>query len=154
MVRVEPRISRKRSESKQQKTARRRRERKLNGQRKEANTRAKYGPSMKPAPVTVRRLDGAEVVTDQDAIAKPSRVSPVLERAAQEAGWPSYAAYLASPAWKALRRRVMERDRWRCVLCGSKKNLQVHHDRYDGLGREELRDLKTVCTACHEHIHE
>lgn len=31
---------------------------KLNQQEKKANTRAKYGPSGRPAPVTVKRLDG------------------------------------------------------------------------------------------------
>lgn len=44
--------------------------RKLNEQTKAANTRAKYGPRGKPAPVVVKRLDGTVVeMVDQTKVA-------------------------------------------------------------------------------------
>ena len=45
--------------------------RKLNREQKTANTKAKYGASGKPAPVTVKRLDGTVVeVVDQKDLTK------------------------------------------------------------------------------------
>jgi 5-methylcytosine-specific restriction endonuclease McrA len=34
---------------------------------------------------------------------------------------------LDTDSYRQLQRRVLERDRWRCQLCGSVKSLQVHH---------------------------
>lgn len=135
------------------KRERRARKGRLNAQEKAANTRAKYGPSMKPAPVTVRRVGQEPVERDQSSFAV-RRYAPLLESAAVRAGFDSYAAYLVSDHWKALRLRVLKRDGHRCVLCRGDKNLQVHHDRYDSLGAEPLRILKTFCDLCHRRVHD
>ncbi len=45
---------------------RRARKKRLNLQEKAANTRAKYGPALKPAPVVVRALETGEVITVVD----------------------------------------------------------------------------------------
>jgi len=63
-----------------------------------------------------------------------------------------YLAYLASPEWKLLRLRVMARDSFQCMRCGYKRNLQVHHRTYANFGREDLKDLETLCKKCHKKI--
>ena len=50
--------------------ARKRAAKKLNAEHKAANTRAKYGPRGKPAPVTVKTLDGAVIATVSNALAR------------------------------------------------------------------------------------
>lgn len=44
-------------------------------------------------------------------------------------GYESYAAYLASPLWRAIRRRVLKRDGLNCCLCPAAAT-EVHHDDY------------------------
>ena len=120
-------------------------------------TREKYGAAMKPAPVVVRRVGDvrpAEIPGEVDQAKFEKRtVSPALDQMACAIGYDSYEAYLRSPHWKVLRMRVLTRDRWRCVLCGGKRRLHVHHDRYDSLGCEPLETLKTMCSRCHARIH-
>lgn len=54
----------------------------------------------------------------------------------------------------ATRRRVLERDGHRCVLCGSDGNLRVHHLRRvaDG-GSNDDKNLVTLCDDCHLEHH-
>jgi 5-methylcytosine-specific restriction endonuclease McrA len=53
-----------------------------------------------------------------------------------------------------LRRRVLERDRRRCRVCGQaetgKTRIHVHHRR-PGISREKL--LVSLCPACHARVH-
>ena len=64
-----------------------------------------------------------------------------------------YERYMGSTAWRALRRRVVARDQGRCVGCGARGALQVHHLTYQRLGHEDLADLVTLCAGCHEQWH-
>ena len=64
-----------------------------------------------------------------------------------------YYPYLHSELWKNIRRKRIERDGFQCVMCGSAKNLNVHHITYDCLYREDVTDLVTVCKKCHEKLH-
>ena len=84
----------------------------------------------------------------------------------------AYNAYINSSAWKKLRGELieatcitdaeaekdeldLERGRYRCQKCGwnfSKKELEVHHLRYDNLGCESSWDLAVVCRDCHEKL--
>lgn len=66
---------------------------------------------------------------------------------------PEYKLYLKSPEWEAKRQQALERDNRECRGCGCKKNLQVHHIRYDNLGHEPLNDLTTLCAECHKAVH-
>ena len=53
-----------------------------------------------------------------------------------------------------VRKRVFERDGWRCQQCGSMKNLQVHHiKRRSQLGGDVMPNLITLCVICHEKRH-
>lgn len=67
-----------------------------------------------------------------------------------------YKEYIKSEEWKVKRKEVLERDKFKCRLCGAKGteyNLHVHHNSYDNLGNEPLEDLITLCKKCHETYH-
>ena len=53
-----------------------------------------------------------------------------------------------------LRREILERDNWRCQVCGCLKNLDVHHlRRRSALGDDAETNLITLCRECHENLH-
>ena len=53
------------------------------------------------------------------------------ERRAKRQAWQSdYAAYLASPEWKAKRDKVLKRANYVCEGCGDAKATVVHHLTY------------------------
>jgi len=56
--------------------------------------------------------------------------------------------------YDVLRRRVLDRDGWRCQMCGSTAELQVHHLRFRGrLGSDTLDNLIVLCAGCHHNQH-
>jgi 5-methylcytosine-specific restriction endonuclease McrA len=56
--------------------------------------------------------------------------------------------------YATLRNRVLERDGWRCQLCGSACNLQVHHLKSRSkLGDDALENLISLCVTCHGKQH-
>ena len=64
-----------------------------------------------------------------------------------------YQTYLKSDAWRYKKREVfLERGRT-CEKCMSKKDIQVHHLRYDNIFNEPLEDLQILCSRCHEKEH-
>ncbi len=66
----------------------------------------------------------------------------------------SYAAYLNSGAWKKKRKIALKRAGYRCQLCSTKETrLEVHHNCYDRLGKEEPEDLCVLCSPCHKKHH-
>ena len=65
-----------------------------------------------------------------------------------------YKEYLKTEWWKHLRKMALERDKYQCQLCGSAKNIQVHHISYENLGcEEEIDDLVCLCSKCHSAVH-
>jgi len=53
-----------------------------------------------------------------------------------------------------LKIRILERDGWRCQVCGSSTNLQVHHLVFRSrLGADASENLITLCAACHRREH-
>lgn len=58
------------------------------------------------------------------------------------------------PEYKKWRLAVKKRDRFKCVLCGSKRRLVVHHIRR-WADAPELRFVVTngvtLCKLCHDH---
>lgn len=64
-----------------------------------------------------------------------------------------YLRYLQSPEWQEKRLQVLQRDKYRCVDCGARKRLEVHHTSYKRVFKEDLDDLITLCRACHEEEH-
>ncbi len=60
------------------------------------------------------------------------------------------------PRWQKVRQKRFEVDEGKCVIC--KRDLhgqiyQTHHLHYQRLGHERLRDVITLCPACHKEFH-
>jgi hypothetical protein len=65
-----------------------------------------------------------------------------------------YENYLASPQWRQVRAKVIDRDVV-CQGCRGCPPTQVHHLTYVRVGCELLTDLVALCDRCHmlEHSH-
>ena len=56
--------------------------------------------------------------------------------------------------YKNLREQVLRRDSWRCQLCGSMTNLEVHHKQFSShSGGDQEDNLITLCFDCHAFTH-
>jgi 5-methylcytosine-specific restriction endonuclease McrA len=70
----------------------------------------------------------------------------------------TYKEQLKSPKWQKKRLEIMQRDNWKCVLCGmDDRQLQVHHKEYiKGFKAWEYPDilLITLCDICHYFEHQ
>jgi len=61
---------------------------------------------------------------------------------------------LDAVACEKLRQQVLRRDGWRCQLCGTMANMEVHRKRFRRhSGDDSKENLITLCTACHEETH-
>lgn len=67
----------------------------------------------------------------------------------------NYAKSLDTEMWRETRRRILLRDKFMCVDCGSKLFLEVHHLTYKFKGDElnNLDTLITLCSDCHKKRH-
>jgi 5-methylcytosine-specific restriction endonuclease McrA len=62
---------------------------------------------------------------------------------------------LDSESYRELHSRVLERDGWRCQVCGRMQNLQVHHLKFRShSGGDVEQNLITLCAECHEQMHQ
>lgn len=62
----------------------------------------------------------------------------------------NYKDYIQSDEWKQKRKLRLQYDAHRCVNCGSRMGLEVHHINYDNFGNEDVKnDLRTLCNNCH-----
>ena len=63
---------------------------------------------------------------------------------------------LAGNRWERIRRRILERDRWRCTDCGRAGRLEIHHE-ISPLENPALAhdpgNLRTLCVDCHLNLH-
>jgi 5-methylcytosine-specific restriction endonuclease McrA len=66
----------------------------------------------------------------------------------------SYADYLKTDWWMALRTKAYKKAGYRCQLCNNRNNIAVHHRTYERLGNEDLDDLIVLCKECHGKFHE
>jgi 5-methylcytosine-specific restriction endonuclease McrA len=63
-------------------------------------------------------------------------------------------ARLEPESYRELHRQVLERDTWRCQICGCMQNLQVHHLEFRShSGTDEEHNLITLCAQCHNEVH-
>jgi 5-methylcytosine-specific restriction endonuclease McrA len=61
---------------------------------------------------------------------------------------------LEPDAYDRLRLEILERDHWRCQHCGSRHNLQVHHQELRShSGSDAEQNMMTLCAVCHRRIH-
>lgn len=66
-----------------------------------------------------------------------------------------YVEYIHSEAWKKKAKQRREMDGNKCAVCGSTKELCVHHRNYRNFMSEDVEnDLITLCKKCHEYVHE
>jgi 5-methylcytosine-specific restriction endonuclease McrA len=57
-------------------------------------------------------------------------------------------------SYESLRQQILRRDGWRCQLCGTMSNLEVHHRKFRShSGADSEENLITLCTACHTRVH-
>lgn len=66
-----------------------------------------------------------------------------------------YKKYLSTPKWKGISDFVKSRDEYKCKLCNTQHDLEVHHRSYQWIGKEKGHevDLVTLCKRCHEMFH-
>ena len=67
-----------------------------------------------------------------------------------------YTEYLKSEHWENTKKRfyASKLHKNKCMVCGSTKNLNIHHKNYYNLGAEKLTDLCLLCQDCHSKVHE
>jgi len=61
---------------------------------------------------------------------------------------------VSSHYWQKVRKKVLERDRRRCQICGGDSELHVHHLEPVSKGGEpfDMDNLITLCKSCHYHV--
>ncbi len=64
-----------------------------------------------------------------------------------------YAEYLQTSDWATRRAKALRFAGYRCQICNSPEELNVHHRTYERLGHEHMGDLITLCKNCHEIFH-
>jgi 5-methylcytosine-specific restriction enzyme A len=81
-------------------------------------------------------------------IHRPYRAPQPKRATRQERGY-------GGEAWEATRKRILNRDKWRCTFCGvglfkkgSRANVDHIVDKRDG-GTDEDSNLQVLCNPCH-----
>lgn len=66
-----------------------------------------------------------------------------------------YRDFLATDYWKQVAKLVKERDGYKCRICNSGQQLDVHHRSYAHRGCDHLHldELTTLCRTCHHRHH-
>ena len=57
----------------------------------------------------------------------------------------------ATPRWRAIRRRILDKANWRCGSCGKAGRLEVDHVRpiWKGGAPWAMGNLQALCRGCH-----
>ena len=64
-----------------------------------------------------------------------------------------YSEYLSSNEWRQRRLKVLSRDKNTCQACLDSPATEVHHLTYERVGNEPLFDLVSICSSCHQKVH-
>ena len=63
--------------------------------------------------------------------------------------------YLSTQSWKTKKAKALKLANNKCTHCGSKNNLNVHHDYgYKLIQNEPISCLRVLCSTCHTRLHE
>ena len=65
----------------------------------------------------------------------------------------NYKKYLLSDEWANLKIDLFNHRGKECEICGSNKNIEVHHNSYKNIFKEEPEDLDILCRKCHTKKH-
>ena len=73
----------------------------------------------------------------------------------------SYSDLLNTEEWRNKRLKIIKRDNCRCIYCGNRFHLHVHHKYYSAYPNGVLVDpwnypddaLITLCSYCHQRVH-
>lgn len=61
---------------------------------------------------------------------------------------------LVPDSYRKLHRQILQRDGWRCQMCGSMQRLEVHHVQFRShSGSDSEQNLITLCAECHAQMH-
>jgi 5-methylcytosine-specific restriction endonuclease McrA len=56
--------------------------------------------------------------------------------------------------YSELHRAILQRDGWRCQVCGTRSHLEVHHQQFRSQSGEDTEgNLITLCHECHSAEH-
>jgi len=56
--------------------------------------------------------------------------------------------------WNVIRRQILQRDGYRCQICGEQKDLSVHHIIPLSMGGDSTTgNLRVLCHTCHQQVH-
>ena len=61
--------------------------------------------------------------------------------------------YMRFPEMRRLRKLAFSRESSLCANCREAKAAELHHIRYENLGKDTLEDIAAVCRGCHPHLH-
>lgn len=64
-----------------------------------------------------------------------------------------YTKYLKSKGWKTKSSRLKKLYGNKCCNCGSSSNLHTHHLTYENIYNEPYKDLRPLCSICHDLWH-
>ena len=64
------------------------------------------------------------------------------------------AEYIKSKEWQKKKLLHLLFANYKCQVCGSTNNLELHHITYERLTTEQLEDLAILCRNCHQKIHD
>jgi hypothetical protein len=65
-----------------------------------------------------------------------------------------YQDYLNSSEWRLRRKKRLMIGKNKCAVCGTKRNLHVHHLTYERVMNEDMEDLIPLCEKHHSEIEE
>lgn len=65
----------------------------------------------------------------------------------------TYEEYLQTEHWRGMAAQAKADAEFKCLFCGSARNLNAHHRTYENLGNEQPGDLIVLCNDCHARHH-
>jgi hypothetical protein len=65
----------------------------------------------------------------------------------------TYKDYLNTKHWINIKSKYKRTVKNECIMCGSNKQLNIHHMNYKNIGNEKFSDLCFLCEECHNKLH-
>lgn len=65
----------------------------------------------------------------------------------------AYNEHLRSKQWFEFKASVIKDRGFKCELCKSQKDLELHHLSYKRFGNEQAKDVMLLCHKCHLKAH-